>query len=269
MTDTPEFSVDLVEPRSVPDLTVWADAHDLVLANGSGEQRYGLRNIALRARDGDILRFAADGAEFALRSLSAHPLDLVEYVLDARAAARGNTVAAVRERRPWPELPLGDEATAVTDAVMRGPEVGPQSQAGRRRRRSRRRILLAGVVAIAVAVVGGSFIGDVVNELSGPGVGNSTDIGGTLVVRDVQGIGDEVLSPFTAAGPWELTWEKTLSAEESELTVAAISNVNHAEQVIVDGEVLQSGTVGPFESGGYRLSIESDGSWRVVVTITR
>lgn len=278
------FTVDLVEPRTVRGLTLWAETSDLVLANGSEEERFGLRNIALRERSGDVLRFEADGVEFALRSVDNHPLDLVDFVLDARATARGNTVTSDRARRPWPPpgepTRLDEDRRTTADAPRDGsgadaPEaIGRKRRSGRRpgdrrvRSKRRRRFIAIAVVAVAAAIGLGSVIGDTINELSGPGVGDSVDIGGSLVVRDVSGVGSELVTPFSAAGPWHLTWE-SLGVDDSPITITVISNSDRSEQVLVAGETLKSGTVGPIPSGSYRLSIESDASWNVVVRIAR
>jgi len=269
----PGFAVDLVEPRVVRALTLTADDTDLILASDADEERFGLRNIALRERRGDIVRFTADGIEFAFKSLERHPLDIVDYVLDARAAARGNILQVTRVPRSWPQQ---DDADAGSRPVTGRSEPSialpsdPVDGSIRKRLRSRRRRRLAvtAIVSVAVAVVAGALIGDTVNELSGPGVGDSVDLTGPLVVRDVAGVGSEELMPFSASGPWHLAWEN-LGPSGTPLTVTAISNTDRTERVVVEGETVTSGNVGPLPSGNYRLLVESDGSWRIVVSVAR
>lgn len=55
---------------------------------------------------------------------------------------------------------------------------------------------------------------------------------GRLVARDAAGVGDELLPPFSATGPWELAWENHSAG--AGLTVAGVSNLDGFETVLIN-----------------------------------
>ncbi len=252
--------VHLLEPRAVFDLNLATDETSLILSKAGLEERFGLRDIAVRERKGDVVRFSADGIDFALQMVDTHPLDVVDMVLDARAAARGNVITTTRQPRNWPEIvpPPGP-------ALERGDDPDSVSDPRTSRAPTRRRRILIIVSGIVLAVLAGAFVGDMIDEMSGPGVGDSVELGGRLVVRDVTGVGDDTLSPFSATGPWELTWENHGAGPG--LTVTAISEVDRSETPLVVGETGDVGVAGPIPAGVYRLSIVAEGGWRIVVSV--
>ena len=268
-----KYAVELVAPYRYQGLDVFVDADDLVIGNGDLEERVGLRDLKVRERDGDNVRITADdGRELTIRTLDIHPLDLVEFILDARAARRGLDVRVRTALRPWPELadaPNSADGADEPDPGSASGEDGSTAGASQPRRPKRwfRSILLICVLALVALGLGG-VVGDVVNEASGPGVGDAIEIKGPFVVRNVTGVGADELSPFTAEGPWELEWEN-LSPDGGAITIVAISNVNREDRVLVSASTDPTGTVGPLPSGSYRLAIESDSSWHVVVSVSR
>jgi hypothetical protein len=263
------YAVELVAPYQYAGLRVSVDGDELVVGNGSLEERMGLRNLTVRERQGDIVRIAAeDGRELMIRSLDIHPLDLVEFILDARAASRGLNVPQRPVLRPWPDASAMDQDPEAMAGDMEPADAGSAPARSLRTRRKLLRSIVGLTLLAATALTLGGVVGDVVNDASGPGVGEAVEIRGPFVVRDVTGVGADVLSPFSAEGPWELEWEN-LSAGADPITIVAISNVNREERTLVDADSATAGSVGPLPSGSYRLSIESDSSWHIVVSVAR
>lgn len=253
------FRIRRVMPSPEIELTAMIDGHDLVFASDAGElDRYNLAEIAFEGTAGEFLWFGYKGSQNLLAVADAEPMAFVEALLDARSRARrdpltqwsvGEVASPVVSQPPIPMLP--DTPREVRRVDLPDRRMSTASFFG-----------LAVIVLIGALVVG-RLIGDLVNDASAVGVGDSVEVGSAIVIRDVSGVGQALLDPFSSAKDWRLDWEN-IGLSETDLTVTAV-RTDGSETTLVAAEPIGRGQVGPYEPGSIRLRVESAGSWRLIV----